>query len=185
MNIIIVLLTTLDVMIALLLIGLILVQQSKTSGLGTTFGGGGSDSLFGAHANTHLVKLTVVFASCFLIITLSLAIITAHRPKGKSVAEMAIGKQADKPSQAVPLPDARDTQPPAAGDKPGTMQQQFKVDPATGQLVPVGEMTPAPAVQTQPAPAAPTPPAPGGTISVTPTEQPAKNPAEKKPDEKK
>jgi len=89
MNIFITLLTVLDVFIALLIIALVLVQQSKSGGgLGTTFGGGGSDSLFGAHASTHLSRLTVVFASLFLIITLSLAIITAHRPKNSKLSEI-------------------------------------------------------------------------------------------------
>ncbi len=89
MNIIITLLTVLDVLIALLIIALVLVQQSKSGGgLGTTFGGGGSDSLFGAHASTHLSRLTVIFATLFLVITLSLAIITAHRPKAQSITEI-------------------------------------------------------------------------------------------------
>ena len=65
------------------------MQQSKSGGgLGTTFGGGGSDSLFGAHASTHLSRLTVVFATLFLVITLSLAIISAHRPKNRNLMEI-------------------------------------------------------------------------------------------------
>ena len=89
MNILITLLTVLDVLIALLIIALVLVQQSKSGGgLGTTFGGGGSDSLFGAHASTHLSRLTVVFATLFLVITLALAVITAHIPKNKNLAEI-------------------------------------------------------------------------------------------------
>lgn len=79
MGIIFTILTILDVLIAVLIIALVLVQQSKSTGLGTTFGGGGSDSLFGAHAATHLSKLTVIFSSLFLIITLALAIMSGHR----------------------------------------------------------------------------------------------------------
>ena len=81
MGILITVLTILDVLIAVLIIALVLVQQSKSTGLGTTFGGGGSDSLFGAHAATHLSKLTVVFTSLFLVITLSLAILSSHQSK--------------------------------------------------------------------------------------------------------
>ena len=89
MSILITLLTVLDVLIALLIIALVLVQQSKSGGgLGTTFGGGGSDSLFGAHASTHLSRLTVVFATLFLVITLSLAIISAHRPNNRNLMEI-------------------------------------------------------------------------------------------------
>ena len=81
MGILITILTILDVLIAILIIALVLVQQSKSSGLGTTFGGGGSDSLFGAHAESHLSRLTVIFASLFLVITLALAILSAHQSK--------------------------------------------------------------------------------------------------------
>ncbi|MCP4179266.1 MAG: preprotein translocase subunit SecG [bacterium] len=89
MDILVVLLTIVDVLIALLIIALVLVQQSKSGGgLGSTFGGGGSDSLFGAHASTHLSRLTVWFATAFIIITLALAIISAHRPKQKSIIEL-------------------------------------------------------------------------------------------------
>ena len=79
MGVIVTLLTILDVFVAILIIALVLVQQSKKGGgLGTTFGGGGSDSLFGAHASTHLSKLTAIFATIFIVTTLSLAIITGH-----------------------------------------------------------------------------------------------------------
>lgn len=79
MGIIITILTVFDVLVAILIIALVLVQQSKKGGgLGTTFGGGGSDSLFGAHASSHLSKLTVVFATIFLVVTLALAVISGR-----------------------------------------------------------------------------------------------------------
>ena len=79
MGVVVTLLTILDVFVAILIIALVLVQQSKKGGgLGTTFGGGGSDSLFGAHASTHLSRLTSLFATIFIVVTLFLAIITGH-----------------------------------------------------------------------------------------------------------
>ena len=114
MNILITILTVFDVLISLLIIALVLVQQSKSGGgLGTTFGGGGSDSLFGAHASSQLSRLTVVFASIFLIVTLALAILAAHRPKEQSASELnsmlssiAAKQQVAKPVQAVPSSSA-------------------------------------------------------------------------------
>ena len=47
------------VLIAVLLIALILVQPSKSGGFGSAFGGLG-ESVFGAHAMSHLSKLTVI-----------------------------------------------------------------------------------------------------------------------------
>ena len=131
MNILITLLTVLDVLIALLIIALVLVQQSKSGGgLGTTFGGGGSDSLFGAHASSHLSRLTVIFASLFLIITLALAVITAHRPKNQSLTEInsiltsaptvktePVAKLPDIQKEAVPLAKTEKTNTQKAVDK--------------------------------------------------------------------
>ncbi len=78
-------LTIVDIFVALLIIISVLVQQSNSgSGLGTTFGGGGSDSLFGAHANFQLTKATICLTIVFFIITLSLTIITAYNLKLKN-----------------------------------------------------------------------------------------------------
>ncbi len=83
MQILIGTLTVLDVIIAVLLIGLILVQQSKEGGFGTPFGGMG-ESVFGVQTASHLAKLTVIFSGAFLIITLTLTVITGHRNVGAS-----------------------------------------------------------------------------------------------------
>ncbi|MCX6983172.1 MAG: preprotein translocase subunit SecG [Lentisphaerae bacterium] len=97
MNILVSVLTVADVIIALLLICLILVQQSKDSGFGSAFGGLG-ESVFGAQTGGHLARLTVVFASLFLILTLSLAIITGHRKAPKSIVELEAAKKEAKAS---------------------------------------------------------------------------------------
>lgn len=104
-DIIIALLTVADVVIALLLICLILVQQSKDSGFGSAFGGLG-EGVFGAQTGSHLAKMTVIFASLFLIITLSLAIITGHRKAPKSVAELDAGKVEAPAKKGEPAPIA-------------------------------------------------------------------------------
>ncbi|MEM4248594.1 MAG: preprotein translocase subunit SecG, partial [Candidatus Nanoarchaeia archaeon] len=105
-DIIITVLTVLDVIIALLLIPLILVQQTKDGGFGSAFGGMG-ESVFGVHAASHLAKLTVIFASAFLVVTLALTVLTGHRnvPK-KGILEQqpqietaATEKAPEKPAQ--------------------------------------------------------------------------------------
>jgi preprotein translocase subunit SecG len=111
MNILVSILTVADVIIALLLICLILVQQSKDSGFGSAFGGLG-ESVFGAQTGGHLARLTVIFASLFLILTLSLAIITGHRKAPKSIVELEAVKTEAKAS--VPAKNAKADAPPAA-----------------------------------------------------------------------
>lgn len=89
MQTLIVLLTVADVMIALLLVALVLMQQSKEGAFGSPFGGVG-ESVFGAQATSHLAKMTVVFAAMFLVLTLLLAIIIGHRKQPASVIEREI-----------------------------------------------------------------------------------------------
>ena len=78
MTVLIIVLTVIDAMIALLLIGVVLIQQSKDGGLGGSPFGGAGDSVFGGQAADHLTKITVILASGFLILTLILAVITGH-----------------------------------------------------------------------------------------------------------
>ena len=82
LDIVIWVLTALDVIVALLLIPLILVQKTKDGGFGSSFGGMG-ESVFGAHAAGHLTKLTVILATTFLVVTLSLTVISGHRSAPK------------------------------------------------------------------------------------------------------
>ncbi|HCE43004.1 MAG TPA: preprotein translocase subunit SecG [Lentisphaeria bacterium] len=123
MDILIAVLTVADVLIALLLICLILVQQSKDSGFGSAFGGLG-ESVFGAQTGSHLAKMTVVFASLFLAITLALAIMTGHRKAPKSIVEeLETAKDAKAvataPAKAEKAPLAEKTPEPAK--KPETL----------------------------------------------------------------
>ncbi|MFA6715474.1 MAG: preprotein translocase subunit SecG [Victivallaceae bacterium] len=87
MGVVTVVLYTLVIIVALLLIGLVLIQQSKGGGFGGSFGGVG-ESVFGAHAGSHLTKLTVILTTSFFILTLLLAVIVSHRSRSRSVAEI-------------------------------------------------------------------------------------------------
>ena len=91
-NFLINLLMAADVFIALIIIALVLVQQSKEGALGSSFGGVG-ESVFGAQAGGHLTKLTVIFSVLFLSITLALAIIIGHRAQPKSLMEKKLSTE--------------------------------------------------------------------------------------------
>lgn len=95
MNVVIIVLYTLIVIVSILLIGLVLIQQSKGGGFGTAFGGVG-ESVFGAHAGTHLTKLTVILVSVFFVLALSLAILTGHREKSQSIVEKELAEVSAK-----------------------------------------------------------------------------------------
>lgn len=116
MNGFVIVLYTLVIVISLLLIALILVQQPKSGGFGSTFGGLG-ESVFGAHAIGHMTKLTVIFTTIFFVLTLTLAIVLSHLPVKESVvSSTGVAVQAEKvvpgaEPDASPGPAAQPGQP--------------------------------------------------------------------------
>ena len=70
-----------EVLSCLLLIGLILLQKSKSEGLGLAFGAGAGESLFGARAGNVLSKATVVIGIIFMANTLFLGVLLAQKDK--------------------------------------------------------------------------------------------------------
>lgn len=125
MDIVIIILTTIDVIVALLLIALILVQQSKEGGFGSAFGSVG-ESVFGAHAGSHLTRLTVIFASIFLVVTLTLAIITGHRKPPKSAVEKEMELTSQSSKGAEEKKKAEKTEEVALGGDSGKQKEVVK-----------------------------------------------------------
>lgn len=84
LSIIINLLTAIFVLVAILLVLVVLMQRPKSQGLGAAFGGGMTESMFGAHTSSVLSRFTVILAMCFFALTLTLAILHAQRSEGDS-----------------------------------------------------------------------------------------------------
>ena len=83
MDVLGIVLYSLTVLVALMLIGLVLVQPSKSGGFGGSFGGLG-ETVFGAHAISHLSKLTVFFISLFFVLVFALALLNSRRDEDSS-----------------------------------------------------------------------------------------------------
>ena len=76
-----ILLVVLHVVISVFLMIIILVQQGRGADLAGAFGGGGSQTAFGARgATTLLHKLTSIFFALFILTSMALAILQG-RPR--------------------------------------------------------------------------------------------------------
>jgi len=83
MNIVHNLLLVIQILSALAMIGLILVQHGKGADMGAAFGSGGAGSLFGASGSANfLSRTTAVLAAVFFVCTLALAYFGNLRTEG-------------------------------------------------------------------------------------------------------
>ena len=67
------------VVVCALLCLVVLMQRSKQEGLGAAFGGGFTESVWGAQTSQVLVKATVWLAGFFFVLSIGLARLYAHR----------------------------------------------------------------------------------------------------------
>ena len=95
-----------QILAALGMIGLILVQHGKGADMGAAFGSGSSGSLFGASGSANfLSRTTAVLAAVFFITTLALAYFGNSRPASSgSVLETpaAVTPASGSAADAVP-----------------------------------------------------------------------------------
>jgi preprotein translocase subunit SecG len=159
MNVLFNLIVVVQVLSALAIIGLVLVQHGKGADMGAAFGSGASGSLFGASGSSNfLSKSTAVAAAIFFASTLTLAYFGSNRPHasvGGGVMERVTVPAAKAPATGAPVNNPADAVPgaaPAPAPAAGA--------PAATQDVPQAPAAAAPAAPAATAPAAGTPAAP-------------------------
>lgn len=107
---------TVHLILALLLIGVVLLQRSEGGGLG--MGGGGGGVMSGRSAANALTKLTWVFAVAFICTSITLTVLAAADAGSSSVVDQ-IGAKQTAPTPAEPVaPSGTDLLPPAPADAP-------------------------------------------------------------------
>jgi len=181
MLILIYVLSGLLVLVCLLLVGAILMQLPRNEGLGTAFGGGMTENLFGAETANVLTKITVWLGIIFFALTLTLAVVYSyyHRQQGVSdidkalLASPAVEQTTDTPAPAATpadeaAPATEATEQPAAtpAEQPAAATEATSAPAET----PAAEAAPAatPAEEAAPAPAATEAAQPAAEAAATP-----------------
>ena len=97
MNIVMNLVLALQIVTALVMIGLVLIQHGKGADMGASFGSGASGSLFGATGSANfLSRSTAACAFVFFVSTLYLAYSANDRPREST------GSVLDRPAASAP-----------------------------------------------------------------------------------
>jgi preprotein translocase subunit SecG len=111
------LLLTVHILVALVIIGLVLVQHGKGADMGAAFGSGASGSLFGASGSANfLSRMTGILAAVFFVTSLTLAYVASNKPKTTgSVMQETLQSQAV--SQPAPVAADSPSVPADAGSK--------------------------------------------------------------------
>src|SRR6201747_2707168 len=91
------LLFVLQILSAITMIGLVLIQHGKGADMGASFGSGASGSLFGATGSANFMsRSTAVCAGIFFACTLALAYFSNERPRSST------GSVLDQPAASAP-----------------------------------------------------------------------------------
>jgi preprotein translocase subunit SecG len=162
MNTLFNLVVVVQVISALAIIGLVLMQHGKGADMGAAFGSGASGSLFGASGSSNFMsKSTAVAAAIFFASTLALAYFSGNRPTsvGGGVMERApVTTPASSAGSAVPAtaplaPAVPASGVPAAGVPAAAPSTGVPAAPATEAPAAPATAVPAPATPAAPAPA--------------------------------
>lgn len=163
-------LVTLHVIVCLMLVLVVLMQRPRSEGLGSAFGGGITDNVFGSQTTNVLARFTTWMAIGFFGITLLLSILTAKMQGGKTEIQKKL--LSEPIPEASPVKNAEDSTP-AMG-----LQNALEKPQETPASTPVAESaatpTETPASTPEAAPVAPVV-VPAATPAATP-EAPAATP---------
>jgi len=103
---------------ALTMIGLVLIQHGKGADMGASFGSGASGSLFGASGSANfLSRSTAALATVFFVCTLALAYLGSHQSgskrdlTGSSVLDRPASTASQPSTGAIPSAAPQATQP--------------------------------------------------------------------------
>jgi preprotein translocase subunit SecG len=109
MSIILSLLIALHVLVCAFMILVVLMQRPRSEGLGSAFGGGITDNVFGSQTTNVLAKFTTWMGIAFFAITLLLSILTATANSGKSAIQKKLLSEPVPAAVSTPAPNPAST----------------------------------------------------------------------------
>ena len=93
-------LLVIDIIAAITIIVLVLLQQGKGSDMGAAFGGGGSQSVFGSRGSANFFsRATAALATVFFVCSLGLAYVYSQSTVDTSVTELSVDSAAPGPAE--------------------------------------------------------------------------------------
>ena len=122
--------------IALLIIGLVLLQRGKGADAGTGFGAGASGTVFGARGSaTFFSRMTGVFAALFFGTSLTLAYLATQQTAPTSLLEaspapQSVAPQVAPPPATEPATTTEQTPAPSDGSSLPALQDETPAAPA-------------------------------------------------------
>ena len=148
MNILINVLLAVDMLVALLMTLVILMQRPKSEGLGAAFGGGVTENIFGAQTTNVLVKFTGWLAGIFFVLTFVLSILYAQRSSSDSALHKELMGMPTPAAAATTSPappagfPAATTAPNAATSPTANVSPAATAKPVTGSVAPTPSAVP-------------------------------------------
>ncbi len=144
-------LVAIQMLSALIMIGLILVQHGKGADMGAAFGSGNSGSLLGVSGSANFMsRATAVLAAVFFVCTLALAYFSGVRPTGvnsvleKGAITAPAGAASGAATGSAPIPTGA-SQPAVLPAAPASGTSAAPAAPATSTLPAVATPGAAPA----------------------------------------
>lgn len=111
MSILMPVLIVIHVLVCLLMGLVVLMQRPRSEGLGSAFGGGITDNVFGSQTTNVLAKFTTWMAIAFFAVTLLLSIITAKASGGKTAIQKELLSAPVPEATATPAPETTPAEP--------------------------------------------------------------------------
>ena len=126
-----------QIIAALSIIGLVLIQHGKGADAGAAFGGGSSGTVFGSRGSTNfLSRSTGVLAAVFFANSLALAWLVAHRGDSNTFSAEKSVVPIEAPRKVRPAPVV---EPAAPSDVPTNVGSPEKTEAKTKEVVSVKE----------------------------------------------